>query len=94
MCGIFGIFDRTGKPIDRCLLERMTSTLRHRGPDGWGYFLSEAIGLGHRRLSIIDVEGGSQPVGNEDGSLQVVFNGEIYNFLELRKEAGGGRAYI
>lgn len=86
MCGIFGIFDRTGKPIDRGLLERMTSTLRHRGPDGRGYFLDEAIGLGHRRLSIIDVEGGSQPIGNEDGSLQVVFNGEIYNFLELRKE--------
>lgn len=86
MCGISGIYDRTGKPVDKGLLEGMTSTLQHRGPDGRGYFFDGAIGLGHRRLSIIDVEGGSQPIGNEDGSLQVVFNGEIYNFIELRRE--------
>jgi len=89
MCGIAGIFNKTGKPVDRGLLERMTSALQHRGPDGQGYFVDGAIGLGHRRLSIIDVEGGAQPIGNEDGSLQVVFNGEIYNFLELRKELEG-----
>ena len=86
MCGISGIYERTGKPVDKSLLERMTSTLQHRGPDDQGYFSDGVIGLGHRRLSIIDVEGGSQPIGNEDGSLQVVFNGEIYNFIELRKE--------
>ena len=51
-----------------------------------GYFIDGEVGLGHRRLSIIDVEGGAQPIGNEDGSLQIVFNGEIYNFVELRKE--------
>lgn len=64
----------------------MTSILQHRGPDGEGKFVDQEIGLGHRRLSIIDVQGGSQPIGNEDGSLQIVFNGEIYNFVELRKE--------
>jgi asparagine synthase (glutamine-hydrolysing) len=64
----------------------MMSVLRHRGPDGEGRFVDGEVGLGHRRLSIIDVDGGGQPIGNEDGSLHVVFNGEIYNFVELRKE--------
>lgn len=86
MCGIAGIFDRSGKSVDRGLLQRMTSAIHHRGPDGQGYFVGGAIGLGHRRLSIIDVEGGSQPICNEDATLQVVFNGEIYNYLELRNE--------
>ncbi len=86
MCGIAGIFDRSGTPPERTLLVRMTEALAHRGPDGEGYFVHEAAALGHRRLSIIDVEGGAQPIGNEDGSLQVVFNGEIYNFVELRQE--------
>lgn len=76
----------TREPIDRCLLERMTSALHHRGPDGQGYFVNGGIGVGHRRLSIIDVEGGAQPLSNEDGSLHVVFNGEIYNYRELREE--------
>jgi asparagine synthase (glutamine-hydrolysing) len=62
----------------------MTSTIRHRGPDGEGFHVCGPIGLGHRRLSIIDVRGGAQPITNEDGSLVVVFNGEIYNFIELR----------
>lgn len=86
MCGITGIFDATGKPIDRDLLERMTLALHHRGPDGQGFFVDGSMGLGHRRLSIIDVEGGSQPIASKDGSLQIVFNGEIYNFIELRSE--------
>jgi asparagine synthase (glutamine-hydrolysing) len=64
----------------------MKSALAHRGPDGEGKFIDGEVGLGHRRLSIIDVEGGSQPIGNEDGRLQIVFNGEIYNFVELREE--------
>jgi asparagine synthase (glutamine-hydrolysing) len=67
----------------------MTSAISHRGPDGEGRFVDREVGLGHRRLSIIDVEGGAQPIGNEDGSLQIVFNGEIYNFVELRKELEG-----
>lgn len=86
MCGICGIYDRSGGPIDQVTLERMTTTLAHRGPDGQGYFLDGWIGLGHRRLSIIDVEGGTQPIFNEDKTLQIVFNGEIYNFIELRNE--------
>jgi asparagine synthase (glutamine-hydrolysing) len=86
MCGICGIFDRSGKSVDVKLLEEMTAVIRHRGPDGEGRLVDGPVGLGHRRLSIIDVGGGAQPIGNEDGSLQIVFNGEIYNFIELRKE--------
>jgi asparagine synthase (glutamine-hydrolysing) len=64
----------------------MTAIIRHRGPDGEGRLVDREVGLGHRRLSIIDLGGGAQPLGNEDGHLQIVFNGEIYNFVELRKE--------
>jgi asparagine synthase (glutamine-hydrolysing) len=86
MCGICGIFNLDGQTVDKELLQRMNNTLVHRGPDGEGYFVQSNIGLGHRRLSIIDIEGGKQPMGNEDDSIQVVFNGEIYNFLELKKD--------
>ena len=86
MCGICGVFTFSGAPVDRALIERMASLIQHRGPDGTGSFISGRIGLGHRRLSIIDLAGGSQPISNEDGTLQVVFNGEIYNFIELREE--------
>lgn len=71
---------------DGMIVRQMCNRLRHRGPDGEGCFCVPGVALGHRRLSIIDVSGGSQPMGNEDGSLQVVFNGEIYNFLELRHD--------
>jgi asparagine synthase (glutamine-hydrolysing) len=86
MCGICGIFDLEGKPINRDMLAWMKQEIQHRGPDGEGECVDGEAGLGHRRLSIIDVAGGSQPIGNEDDSLQVVFNGEIYNFVELRDE--------
>jgi asparagine synthase (glutamine-hydrolysing) len=86
MCGICGIFDLSGAPISRDLLDRMNSVIQHRGPDGAGELVDREVGLGHRRLSIIDLGGGAQPIGNEDGTLQIVFNGEIYNFVELRKE--------
>jgi asparagine synthase (glutamine-hydrolysing) len=86
MCGITGIFYADGRSPDRDLLDRMTRAVRHRGPDGDGSFVADGIGLGHRRLSIIDLAGGSQPIENEDGTVQVVFNGEIYNFIELREE--------
>lgn len=89
MCGICGMFSLKGEPIDKELLHKMTSIIEHRGPDGEGYYLSEGIGLGHRRLSIIDLEGGAQPISNEDNTLHVVFNGEVYNFIELRKELEG-----
>ncbi len=83
MCGIFGIAGDA--PLDG-RLERSLATLAHRGPDAGGTFVRPGIGLGHRRLSIIDLEGGVQPMFNEDGSKAVVFNGEIYNFPELRDE--------
>jgi asparagine synthase (glutamine-hydrolysing) len=86
MCGICGIFDQSGNPIDQTVLDRMTFIIRHRGPDGDGRHVDHEAGLGHRRLSIIDLGGGAQPIANEDETLQIVFNGEIYNFLELRKE--------
>ncbi len=86
MCGITGIHDPHGAPIDPARLQAMTDAIAHRGPDGSGRLLQPGIALGHRRLSIIDVEGGAQPIGNEDGQVQVVFNGEIYNFVELRAE--------
>jgi len=86
MCGIVGIFHRSGSPIDRELLHRMTGIIRHRGPDGEGCFMGPGVGISMRRLSIIDLEGGSQPLSNESGSLQIVFNGEIYNYIELRQE--------
>lgn len=86
MCGICGIFDLAGNPVRPDTLARMNNTMRHRGPDGQGELVDREVGLGHRRLSIIDVGGGGQPIGNEDGSIQIVFNGEIYNFVELRED--------
>jgi asparagine synthase (glutamine-hydrolysing) len=85
MCGIAGIFDTTGRrPIDRESLARMTAALRHRGPDDGGFHFSPGLGLGHRRLSIIDLSPlGHQPLFNEDANVCVTFNGEIYNFMEL-----------
>jgi asparagine synthase (glutamine-hydrolysing) len=91
MCGICGKLDFTGSPIDEILLRRMAGLLAHRGPDDSGVYLSHqggvGCGLGHRRLSIIDLTvAGRQPMANEDGSLRMVFNGEIYNFASLRAE--------
>ena len=87
MCGISGIFDYGGyAEIDRALLHRMTDAIRHRGPDGEGFYHAPGIGLGHRRLAIIDLVGGVQPLFNEDRSVCVVFNGEIYNFKPLIAE--------
>jgi len=86
MCGICGIFDMIGQPVETDVLDRMSRTIRHRGPDGSGEFVRPGVALGHRRLSIIDIAGGVQPMTNEEASTQVVFNGEIYNFIELRQE--------
>lgn len=87
MCGLAGIFDsKVRRPIDRNLLAAMTDSLGHRGPDGDGFHVAEGIGFGHRRLSIIDLAGGHQPLFNEDRTVWVTYNGEIYNFKELARE--------
>ncbi len=86
MCGISGIYHFNGAPVDAEQLQAMSDALTHRGPDGAGRLLQGPVGLGHRRLSIIDLAGGAQPLANEDDSVHVVFNGEIYNFIELRQE--------
>lgn len=87
MCGICGKlnFERE-KPVSSGLLKRMADTIAHRGPDDEGYYLSGPVGLGFRRLSIIDLATGHQPLSNEDGTVWIVFNGEIYNFEELRAD--------
>ncbi|MBN1127958.1 MAG: asparagine synthase (glutamine-hydrolyzing) [Chitinispirillaceae bacterium] len=86
MCGICGIYNTHGGSVDRQIVDGMNEAIRHRGPDGSGTFIKGPVGLGHRRLSIIDVAGGAQPIGNEDDTLQLVFNGEIYNYIELRDQ--------
>ncbi|HWP45677.1 MAG TPA: XrtA/PEP-CTERM system amidotransferase [Candidatus Limnocylindrales bacterium] len=87
MCGISGIYNfRTNNPVSWDLLKSMTDTMTHRGPDDDGYYISGPVGLGHRRLSIIDLSGGHQPMTNEDQTVWVVFNGEIYNFDELQDD--------
>ena len=86
MCGLAGVFRPDGGAVDAGLLRRMTAALAHRGPDGDGFHLEPGIGLGHRRLAIVDLEGGHQPMFNEDGSVAVVFNGQIYNYPELWPE--------
>lgn len=86
MCGICGIISLCdSRPVSLERLKSMTAALAHRGPDDEGYFHSPQAGLGSRRLSIIDLAGGRMPIANEDGSLQIIFNGEIYNFPELRQ---------
>jgi asparagine synthase (glutamine-hydrolysing) len=87
MCGITGLFDTRGAtPVDRAVLQRMNDSQFHRGPDEGSLHIEPGVGLGHRRLSIIDIATGQQPLFNEDGSVVVVFNGEIYNFQELIPE--------
>lgn len=86
MCGITGILRTDGHPVAREVLSRFNEAQAHRGPDGAGLYLSGAIGLGHRRLAILDLESGAQPQSNEVGTLHITFNGEIYNYRELRRD--------
>src|SRR4051812_18514915 len=84
MCGITGFFSDDIRA--RAALPAMTAALTHRGPDTGGYHFDGAVGFGHRRLSVIDLPGSGQPLLSADGTIAVVFNGEIYNFRELRRE--------
>ena len=88
MCGIAGILSLDGRPIDRLdLVQRMTARLVHRGPDEEGHYVNDTrtVALGHRRLRVIDLDSGRQPLGNESGSVMLTFNGEIYGFQPLRE---------
>jgi asparagine synthase (glutamine-hydrolysing) len=94
MCGIIGVYNQAEKNlVDREVLLQMLAMIRHRGPDGFGIYRDEDVALGSARLSIIDLSGGDQPISNEDGSIWIVFNGEIFNYVELRPtlEARGHR---
>ena len=84
MCGICGIWSRSG--VSESSLRAMAEVIQHRGPDDEGFYFGPNIGLANRRLSIIDLDHGRQPISNETGSVHLVFNGEIYNYRELRKE--------
>ena len=87
MCGIAGTIG-SNLPAEHlgAVVQRMTDVISHRGPDDQGFYSEHSLAIGMRRLSIIDLEGGSQPISNEDGSVVIVFNGEIYNYRELRDE--------
>ncbi|MBZ5543543.1 MAG: hypothetical protein LAO07_07665 [Acidobacteriia bacterium] len=94
MCGICGIYNfGTKEPAERAALKRSADAMVHRGPDDEGFHVDGSLGLGNRRLSIIDLPGGHQPISNEDGTVWITFNGEIYNYRELRPalEAHGHR---
>lgn len=86
MCGIVGIVQSGETQVDQALVARMCEAIRHRGPDEDGFYFKDGVGLGMRRLAIIDLKGGQQPIHNPDRSAWIVFNGEIYNYRELRKE--------
>ena len=90
MCGICGQYNFGDRaPVFRQNIERMANSISHRGPDDEGYYIAGPIGLGFRRLSIIDLEGGHQPMSDQEKSIWVIFNGEIYNFPELKRELEG-----
>jgi asparagine synthase (glutamine-hydrolysing) len=86
MCGIAGIARHSAAGVNIDSLGRMAAAIRHRGPDGYGFYVGHRVGLAHLRLSIIDVEGGAQPLTNEDGQIIITYNGEVYNHPELRRE--------
>ena len=96
MCGICGVLNFDGAPVSPAVLQVMTDAIAHRGPDGEGHFTEGGIGLGHRRLAIIDLsEAASQPMTTPDGRFVISYNGEVYNFQELRLELGAaGRVFV
>ena len=84
MCGIVGFVNKDKNKQD--IIEKMAKRIEHRGPDDAGYYTDNFVALGHRRLSIIDLNTGHQPIYNENENIIIIFNGEIYNYLELKKE--------
>ena len=87
MCAIAGILNiSAGEPIDIATVGRMVAIQRHRGPDETGIYVDDRVGLGHARLSIIDLTGGTQPIRNEDGTMWIIYNGQVFNYPELRED--------
>jgi asparagine synthase (glutamine-hydrolysing) len=86
VCGIVGIVYKDKRPVDETLLRKMCEAIKHRGPDEDGFYINGSVGLAMRRLSIIDLAGGQQPIANENRTAWIVFNGEIYNYQELRAQ--------
>ena len=84
MCGIVGILNLSGAPVDEDTVRKMCAVLVHRGPDDEGVYIADSIGLGHRRLSVIDLVSGHQPLGNKEKTIWISYNGEVYNYAELR----------
>src|SRR3972149_3972519 len=93
MCGIAGLFDQSGQPANAQYLGGMIQAIGYRGPDGNGVLTDGAVGLAHARLSIIDVSGGTQPMSDVDGNLSITFNGEIFNYVELREQLIRGHRF-
>src|SRR5262245_33738064 len=93
MCGISGFLYFDGAPAQEQVIQDMTGVLHHRGPDAGGNFVGAHVALGHRRLSIIDLSSGQQPLFNEDGRVGITFNGEIYNYLDLRRGLEGAHTF-
>ena len=94
MCGINGIWHKDGRPVDAALLDKMTDSLSHRGPDDRGTWIDGAIGFGHRRLAILDLSpDGRQPMSDPKGRATVTYNGEIYNFRDLRRQLTAETGY-
>src|SRR5919107_102271 len=89
MCGIVGYVNLDGRAADRALLGRMNEAIHHRGPDEDGFYVKEHVGLAMRRLAIIDLKGGQQPIAHEEGTAWIVYNGEVYNYREVKKELEG-----
>ena len=94
MCGIAGIVRTSRAPVEQEILERMCEAQAHRGPDSRGLHVEDEVGLGIQRLRVIDLQTGDQPIYNEDGSVVVVLNGEIYNFRELRPRPAASRPSV
>jgi asparagine synthase (glutamine-hydrolysing) len=86
VCGLSGFVSLDHRPADAAVVRRMTATLRHRGPDDEGYYVDGPVALGHRRLNIIDLATGHQPIANETGTIHAMLNGEIYNYRRLAAE--------
>ena len=86
MCGIVGFVGKQDKTLKKKIIKQMAKRIIHRGPDSEGFYVDSQVALGHRRLSIIDLKSGEQPIFNEDDSKVIIFNGEIYNYLELKED--------